>query len=306
MKKKTFTVRLKKDMRKNWSLYLLVLPVLIFYALFSYKPMYGALMAFMDYRPAKDFWDNTWVGFKHFERFFTGPYFFRTLKNTFMISFLNLLFGFPAPIILALLINEVKSNKFKRITQTITYLPHFISTVIVCAMVSDFCLSTGLFNDIIALFGGDRVSLLQEPEYYRTIYIGSGIWKEIGWGSIVYLAALAGVDKELYEAAKIDGAGKWKQTLNVTLPGILPTIIIMLILRIGNMMSVGYEKTLLLYNEATYTTADIISTYVYREGLTNRNYSYSAAVDLFNSAVNCILIFGANYISKKTTENSLW
>lgn len=306
MQKKPFFTRLRKDVCKNWPLYVIALPVIIFYLLFSYKPMYGALMAFMDYKPAKDFLDNTWVGFKHFERFFTGPYFGRTLKNTFLLSLYNLIFGFPAPIILALMLNEVKNSKFKKITQTITYLPHFISTVIVCAMVSDFCLSTGLFNDIITFLGGEKVSLLQKPEYYRTIYIVSDIWKEIGWGSIVYLAALAGVDKELYEAARIDGAGKWKQTLHVTLPGILPTVCIMLILRIGNMMNVGYEKTLLLYNEATYTTADIISTYVYRAGLTERSYSYSTAVGLFNSVINLFLVFGANYISKKTTENSLW
>ncbi len=306
MKKRTLGLTLKKDMQRNWSLYLLVLPVLLFYIMFHYKPLYGAIIAFKDFRPADGIFGSEWVGLKHFIRFFKSPYFFRTITNTFLLSFYNLIFGFPAPIILALLMNEVKNDKFKKITQTITYLPHFISMVIICGMITDFCLSQGLFNDIIAFFGGERVSLLQKPQYYRTIYVITGIWQQVGWGSIIYLAALAGVDKDLYEAAQIDGAGKWKQTIHITLPSIIPTIITMLILRIGQLMSVGYEKTLLLYNDATLETADIISTYVYRVGLEQQSYSYSTAVGLFNSVINCTLIIAANYISRKTTENSLW
>ena len=218
----------------------------------------------------------------------------------------NIIWGFPAPIILALLLNEVKNKAFKRTAQTITYLPHFISLVVACGMISDFCLTTGLFNDIITFFGGEAQPLLQNPAYFRTIYVASGIWQEVGWGSIIYLSALSSVDSQLYEAAAIDGANRWKQTLHVTLPGIMPTIIIMLILRMGSLMSMGYEKTILLYNPSTYDTADIISSYVYRSGLIQQDWSYSTAIDLFNSVINCILLVVTNQISKRTTESSLW
>ena len=227
-------------------------------------------------------------------------------ENTFLLSFYNLLFGFPAPIILALLLNEVKNVKFKKFTQTVTYLPHFLSLVVICGMVTDFSLINGLFNSVIEFFGGTRTPLLQNPNYYRSIYVLSGIWKEVGWGSIIYLAALSGIDIQLYEAAKIDGAGKWKQMIHVTLPGITPQIVILLIMKIGNLMSMGYEKTILLYNPSIYETADIISSYVYRSGLMNQEWGYSTAIGLFNSLVNCTLVVAANYISRKTTENSLW
>ena len=268
--------------------------------------MYGAIIAFMDYTPARGIAGSEWVGLENFIRFFKSPYCTRVIKNTLLLSVYDLIFGFPAPIILALLLNEVKSTVFKRFTQTITYLPHFISLVVICGMITDFSLSNGIFNDIIVFFGGERSALLSQPENYRPIYILSGIWQNIGWGSILYLAALAGVDQQLYEAASIDGAGKWKQLIHVTLPGIVPTIVIQLILKIGSLMSIGYEKTLLLYNDATLETADIISTYVYRSGLQQQDWSYSTAIGLFNSVINCILLFSANYISKKTTENSLW
>ncbi len=298
--------RIRKDLQRNWTLYLLVLPVLIYYAVFMYKPMYGAIIAFKDFTPAKGVFGSEWVGFENFTRFFTSPYFGRLLKNTLLLSIYSIIFGFPAPIILALLLNEVKSAKFKKFSQTITYLPHFISLVVACGMIKDFCLTTGLFNDIVALFGGTRNPLLQNPAYFRTIYTATSIWQEIGWGSIIYLSALSGVDSQLYEAASIDGAGKWKQLLNVTLPGIAPTIIIMLILRMGSLMSMGYEKTILLYNPSTYQTADIISSYVYRAGLIEQDWSYSTAIGLFNSVINCVLLYFTNKVSKKTTENSLW
>lgn len=304
MKEKRLTV-IKKDIKRNWVLYLLVLPVIAYYILFHYKPMYGALIAFQDYRPARGFGED-WVGLKHFIKFFDNPYFGRLIKNTLLISLYDLFWGFPAPIILALLFNEVKSKKFKTITQTFMYLPHFVSIVVICGMLVQFSLTTGLFNDIAVMLGGERTPLLQRPELYRTIYVASGVWKSFGWESIIYVAALAGVDTQLYDAAKVDGAGKWKQMLHVTLPGIMPTIVIKLILRIGSMMSLGYEKTLLLYNEATYETADIIASYVYRQGLVNKDYSYAAAVDIFNSAVNIILVVTANRVSKKVSETSLW
>jgi putative aldouronate transport system permease protein len=293
-------------MQRNWSLYILAVPVIVYFVLFSYKPMYGALIAFKNYSPGRGFSGSPWVGFEHFIRYFKSPYFFRLIKNTFLISFYGLLFGFPAPIILALLLNEVRHPLYKRSVQTITYLPHFISMIVICGMITDFSLSTGLFNDLIVFFGGQRHPLLQQPNLYRPIYIASDIWQHIGWGTIIYLSALSAIDPQLYEAAMIDGAGRFRQLINVTIPSITPTIVILLILRIGQLLSVGYEKTLLLYNPATYETADIISTYVYRVGLLEQNWSYSTAIGLFNSFINFTLLLIANKISRKVSETSLW
>lgn len=302
----SFSVRLKKDWIRNRSLYLLVTPVLLFYLMFHYKPMYGAIIAFMDYNPRLGISGSEWVGFDQFIRFFSSPYFGRLLKNTLLLSVYGIIFGFPAPIILALLLNEVKLKKFKKTVQTVTYLPHFISLVVVTGIIKDFTQSTGLINDIIVALGGTRSSLIQNPDLYRTIYITSDIWQGIGWGSIIYLSALSGVDQQLYEAASIDGAGRWKKLLNITLPGITPTIIIMLIMRMGQVLGTGYEKTILLYNEATYETADVISSYIYRSGILERNWSYSTAIGLFNSVVNLILLVITNKISKRVSETSLW
>jgi putative aldouronate transport system permease protein len=306
MVKPNLSKTLRKDMQRNWSLYLLAVPVVVYFLLFSYKPMYGALIAFKDFTPGRGFAGSPWVGFEHFIRFFESPHFYRLIRNTFLISFYNLIFGFPAPIILALLLNEVRHSLFKRSIQTITYLPHFISIIVIAGMLTDFSMSTGLFNDIIAFFGGERSPLLQQPHLYRPIYVASDIWRGVGWGTIIYLSALSGVDPQLYEAAKIDGAGRIRQLFNVTLPSIAPTIVILLILRIGQLLSVGYEKTLLLYNPAIYETADIISTYTYRSGLLQHDWSYSTAVGLFNSGINFILLLIANRISRKVSETSLW
>lgn len=304
--KETLGLRIKKDWKRNRSLYMLLIPVILFYVLFHYKPMYGAIIAFQNYTPAAGITGSEWVGFENFIRFFTSPYFWRLIRNTLSLSLYGLVIGFPMPIILALMLNEVSHNKFKKTIQTITYLPHFISLVVVCGMIVNFTISTGLINDIIVFFGGDRSALLQRPELYRTIYIISDIWQGIGWGSIIYLSALAGVDTQLYEAAMIDGAGKWKQLFNVTLPSIAPIIIVMLILRIGSLMSLGYEKTILLYNPSTYETADIISSYIYRSGLLERNWSYSTAVGIFNSVINFGLLVLANWTSKRFSDTSLW
>lgn len=306
MGNKNWRNTLKKDWMRNRSLYLLMLPPILFYVLFHYKPMYGVLIAFKDYAPRLGVWKSPWVGFKHFSRFFNGIYFKRVVRNTLLINLYNLIFGFPAPIILALLLNEIRCRRFKNMVQTITYMPHFISLIIITGMLKDFCASNGLFNDVVAFFGGSRASLLQNPRLYRTIYVGSGIWSGIGWGSIIYLAALAGVDSQLYEAAAIDGAGKWKQMIHVTLPSIAPTIITMFILRVGHLMSMGYEKTLLLYNDATYEVADVIATYSYRMGLGDQQWSYAAAIGLFNSVINIILLLITNRLSKKLSETSLW
>lgn len=305
-KKKSLIFRLKQDIRRNGVLYLLVLPVLAFYILFHYKPMYGTLIAFKDFQPRLGIMGSPWVGFDNFKAFFTNPYFMRVLKNTLVISVSNLLFTFPAPVILALLINEMRGEMFKKGVQTISYLPHFISLVVVCSMVKEFTSSDGFVTDIAVLFGMERQTMLNNQNLFVPIYILSDIWQNVGWSSIIYLAALTGIDTELYDAASIDGAGRFKKVLYVTIPGILPQIIIMLILAIGGMMNVGYEKIILLYNPATYNTADVINSYVYREGLVSRNYGYSTAVGLFNSVINCILLFASNHISKKVSDTSLW
>lgn len=301
-----FGTRLRKDWIRNRSVYLMVIPVLLFYILFHYKPMYGTIMAFMDYSPRLGFEGSEWIGWDNFIRFFESPYCAQVISNTLILSVLGIVFGFPAPIILALLLNELKSVKFKKVVQTITYLPHFISLVVVCGIIKDFTMSTGLITDLVVLLGGERHSLIQDPDLYRTIYIASDIWQGIGWGSIIYLSALAGVDEQLYEAAAIDGAGRFKQLINVTLPAIAPTIITMLIMKLGQVLGSSYEKTILLYNEATMETADVISAYVYRVGLLDRDWGYSAAIGLFNSAINLILLLAANKISKKVTDTGLW
>lgn len=304
--KTTGWARTWKIIRKNKAVYLIVLPVIIYYILFHYKPMYGIIISFMDYNPRRGISGSQWVGMKHFIDFFTGPYFWRLLGNTLKLSLSTLIFGFPVPIILALLINELHNKKFSKAVQTITYMPHFVSMVVLCAMVRQFVGANGFITNFLSMFGYDGGNLLNHGEYWIPIYVISNIWQGAGWGSIVYLAALTGIDSELYDAAKVDGANRWKQTLNVTIPCLLPTIIIMLIMRVGQIMGVGYEKTILLYNEGIYDVADIISTYVYRRGLLDRQFSFSTAVGLFNSVVNFILVVGANQISKKTTETSLW
>lgn len=304
--KESFGVRVKKDFVRNRSLYLLVLPVILFYIMFHYKPMYGAIIAFQDYNPRKGIMGSDWVGLDQFIRFFNSPYFIRLLKNTLLLSVYGIVFGFPAPIILALLLNELKQKRFKKTVQTITYLPHFISLVVVTGMIKDFTQSTGLINDLIVMLGGARTSLIQNPDAYRPIYIISDIWQGVGWGSIIYLSALSGVDQQLYEAASIDGAGRWKQLIHVTLPGITPTIVIMLIMRMGQLLGTGYEKTILLYNEATYETADVIASYIYRVGILERNWSYSTAIGLFNSVINLTLLIITNRISKRVSATSLW
>ncbi|WP_284645010.1 ABC transporter permease [Paenibacillus silviterrae] len=294
------------DIRKNKYLYMMLSPVLLYYLLFQYAPMYGAIIAFKDYSPRLGIMGSDWAGLEHFIQFFNGPYFLRTLKNTLLISFYDLLFGFPAPIVLALLLNEVRHSWFKRTVQTVTYMPHFISLIVICGMIKDFTSSGGLIGSFVAWLGGPQESLLLLPEWFRTIFISSGIWQHVGWGTIIYLAALTTIDTEQYEAAKIDGANRWKQMQYITLPGIVPTIIIMLILDLGRLLNVGFEKVILLYNPSTYETADVISSYVYRVGLQEFNYSFSAAVGLFNSVINFALVILSNYISRKVNDTSLW
>ena len=297
---------ISKDFKRNKYLYLLALPAIIYYIVYHYIPMYGATIAFKNFQPQLGIDGSPWVGFKHFVNFGKSYYFWRILKNTLLINIYSLFWGFPAPIILALLLNEIKSTKFKRTIQTVTYLPHFVSIMVISGLIIDFTSQNGLVNDFISYLGGERGNLLLRPELFRTIIISTDIWQGVGWGSIIYLAALSGVDVSLYEAAKIDGAGRWKQMINVTLPCIAPTIIIMLILRLGSLMNVGFEKIILLYNETTYETADVISTFVYRKGLLQADFSYSAAVGLFVSIINFIMLTMSNKVSKAVNETSLW
>ena len=297
---------IKRDLVRNKGIYLMFIPVILYFILFHYVPMVGAQIAFRDYFPRQGLSGSPFVGLKHFESFFGSTYFVRLIRNTLLLSFFQMLFGFPAPIILALLMNEIRCKPFKRIVQTVTYLPYFISLMVVCSLVINFCSIDGLINDIIEFFGGERQSLLLQADKYRTIHVASGVWQNMGWNSIVYISALASIDQELYEAAVIDGAGRWKQTLHITLPGIVPTIVIMLIMRMGSIMNVGFEKVILLYNGATYETADVISSFVYRKGLLDASYSYSAAVGLFNSVVNTVLLCSTNAISRRLNETSLF
>lgn len=303
---RSFAKRIKRDFRKNKVKYLIVALPVLFYIIFYYVPLYGAIIAFQDFSPRLGITGSEWVGFKHFIDFFQSKSFGRVLRNTFVLSGLDILFSFPLPIIFAILLNEVKNRLFKRTIQTVSYMPHFISLVIVCSMVKNFCAYDGIVNWIIAKLGFEPFSILQEPKAFKYVYVISNIWQEMGWNSILYIAALAGINEELYEAASLDGAGRLRQTIHVTLPGILPTIMIMLILRIGQVLSVGYEKILLLYNSATYETADVITTYIYRKGLQDFDWSFSAAVGLFNSVVNFAFLVAANQISKRATQTSLW
>lgn len=284
----------------------MALPVIAYYLLFHYGPMYGLQIAFKDFSIAKGIMASKWIGFDHFESFFHGIYFWRLIRNTLLLNLYELLFGFPAAIILALLLNEIRGVLFKRFVQTVSYLPHFISIVVVAGMMVDFLSRTGLINQVIGVFGIEPIDFLKEEGWFRFLYVSSGIWQGVGWGSIIYLAAMASIDPTLYEAARMDGASRWKQTLHVTLPGIAPTIVILFILNMGNLLTVGSEKVLLLYNPLTYETADVISTYVYRKGIMEASYDFTAAVGLFNSVVSFILIVSANSIIKRLSENKLW
>lgn len=306
--KRNYMQRLMRNFKSRRGVYMMLIPVVAYYFIFSYIPMYGAQIAFRDFRSVKqNIFETPWIGLKNFAEFFTGVYAWRLIRNTILISWLNLVFGFPAPIILALLLNELRSQCFKKTVQTISYLPHFISLVVICGIVKDFVSTDGIVTSFISHLSGKAVpNLLTNKDNYRAIYVVSDIWQGVGWGAIIYIAALSGIDMELYEAASIDGAGKWRQTIHVTLPGILPTVMIMLILRIGSLMSLGYEKTLLLYNESIYETADIISTYVYRAGLLGNNKGLASAVGLTNSVVNLILLIMSNTLSRRLSGSALW
>ncbi|MFS0725803.1 ABC transporter permease [Paenibacillus sp. 1P07SE] len=301
----SFGSRVVRDFRRNKLIYLMLLPVVAFYAVFHYGPMYGIQMAFKNFSAGLGIAGSPWTGLDHFQAFFSSFFFERVIVNTVLLGLYDLIFVFPASIVLALLLNEVRNRIFKRTVQSITYLPHFISVVVVVGMMVDFLSMDGLINQLIVYFGGQPLSFLRLPDWFRFLYTSSAVWQGIGWGSIIYLAAMSNIDQSLYEAARVDGAGRLRQVLSITLPGIMPTIIILFILRIGALMALQDEKILLMYNPMTYETADVIGTYVYRKGILEANYSFSAAVGLFNSVINCALLFAANYLSRRFSDTRL-
>lgn len=306
VRKKSFWSRLKTDFRKHWMVYLMLLPVVAYYAIFKYGSMGYLVIAFEDYKPIKGVLGSKWVGFQNFVKFFRLEFCGRLIRNTFLLNLYDIIFSFPAPIILALMINEVTHPKLKKTIQTVSYIPHFISLVVICGMLREFCSTQGLFNQIRMLFGGEGYNLLTDAGLYRTIHIGSGIWQSVGWSSIIYLATLSGVDVQLYEAAYIDGANKLQRIIHVTMPSLVPVITVQFIMRIGHIMSLGHEKIILLYNSMIYETADVISTYLYRYALLNAKYSLGTAVGLFNSVINIIILVVVNKTFDKLTDNSLW
>lgn len=296
-----------KKIKRDKYLLAMLLPILLYYVIFCYLPMSGAIIAFKDYKPGGGIYNGEWVGLKWFIQFFESRFAFRIIRNTILISVYSLLLGFPIPILFAICVTEIKNSKFRRTVQTASYLPHFISTVVLVGMVTNlFTMENGIVNNIITALGGERINFLMNPHFFRPLYIGSGIWQNFGFSSIIYIAAITGIDPSLYEAAKIDGITKFKQVYYLTIPMIMPTIIILFILQLGGIMSVGFEKVFLMYNPSVYETADVISTYVYRKGIESSSYSFASAVGLFNSVINFTFVYTANRICYKVTQTSLW
>lgn len=297
-----------KGIRRSAWLYLIFALPFLYYIIFHYAPLYGIVLAFKDFQIMKGIMGSPWAGMKHINKFLFDPYFWILVRNTLLISIYGLIWGFPIPILLAICLNEIRHRKYKKFVQNVSYLPHFISTVVVCGMIVNIMGTDGLFDQLIKLFGAAPQKWLMGPEYFRTIYIASGVWQSAGWTSIIYLAALSMVDPELYDAALIDGANRGQRIWYITLPAIMPTVSILFLMNLGRIMTVGYEKILLLYNGATYETADIISTYVYRRGILQADFSYSTAVGLFQMVISLILIVSSNQISRKISdsETSLW
>ena len=298
---------LGKRILKNWQLYLFVLPAVAYFIIFQYVPLYGIQIAFRNYKAADGFFGSEWVGLAHFIRFFRSYYFGTVIRNTLTITGLSLLLGFPVPILFALLLNEILHTKYQKLIQTISLAPHFISTVVMCGMLIIFLNpTTGLFNHIRSALGLTSFNYLQSASGFKWIYILSGIWQETGWSSIIYFAALAGVDSALLEAARIDGANKWQRIWHINLPVLVPTIVILLIMQCGSLLSVGFEKVYLLQNDTNLSASEVISTYVYKVGLIKSDFSFSTAVEMFNSVINCILLLLVNFIAGRLGETSLW
>ena len=294
------------DLKYNTHLILMVSIGMLFVLIFNYLPMFGIVIAFKQYNLFKGIMASPWVGLKQFRLFFTDPFFFRLLKNTLLLGFFTFVFTFPAPIVLALMLNEMKQGKYKRIAQTITYLPYFISTVVVVGLLKQIFSQSGVVNQILMSFNMDKILFFNEPSWFRPLFVGSQVWSTVGYTSIIYLAALSGIDPQLYEAATIDGASKWNKITNVTIPSISGTIIVLMILNIGQIVNVGFEKVYLMYSPATYSTADVLATYTYRRGIIERDFSFGTAVGLFNSVMSMILVVLSNKWARAISEQSLW
>ena len=303
---KTHFSEWKRAFKKNWELYVLLLPVLLYFTIFHYFPLYGLQIAFKDFIATKGITGSPWVGLKHFERFFDSYYFWRLIKNTVGIGVFTLAVSFPVPIILALCLNEVKSLRYKKFVQTVIYAPHFLSTVVVVGMLLLFLKTEGLVNQIIRLFGGTAIDFISEPAWFKSLYVFSDVWQTMGWSSIIYIAALAAVDPAQHEAAMIDGASRLQRIFHINIPAIMPTIVILFILNAGSVMAVGFEKVYLMQNALNMPASDVISTFVYRSGILEAQYSFSAAVGLFNSLINFFMLIIVNQIAKKVNETSLW
>jgi putative aldouronate transport system permease protein len=298
---------LSRELRMHSILYLMVLPGVLYFLVFRYFPMYGAIIAFKDYRVLEGFSGSAWAGLKHFRTIFSSPFFYNVLGNTLLISIYKLLFGMPAAVILAVLLNEVRAAWFKRLVQTITYLPHFLSWVVVFGvLLATLSPSSGLLNKGIATFGGQPINFLASPQWFRPVLVVSDIWKDLGWSTIIYLAALAGISPTLYEAAVVDGATRLQRIRYITLPGILPVIVLVTLLRIGNLLSAGFEQVFVLYNPSVYGVADIIDTWVYRQGIQGFQFSVAAAVGLFKGAVGAALLVSSNWLAKRFAGTGIW
>jgi putative aldouronate transport system permease protein len=305
LRSKTNNKFLKQCIKQRYLL-LMILPGFLIIFIFNYIPIYGILIAFKDYNVAEGVIGSPWVGLKYFKMFLTNPLSLRLFKNTLLLGFYSLLWGFPAPIILALLLNEIRNTLFKRVVQTISYVPHFISVVVIVGMLSEFTAVDGIFNKIIAMFGTQPFPMMAQKELFRTLFVGSNIWQGIGWGTIIYLAAISGVDSSLYDVADIDGANRWHKMVYITWPAIRPTTTVLLILNLGGILGADYQKVLLMYNSNIMEVADVIGTYVYREGIQGARFEYTTAIGLFLSIISFAFVYAGNFVSKKVSENSLW
>ncbi|RAV11903.1 ABC transporter permease [Paenibacillus contaminans] len=305
--RRSYSRQLLVDIRKDWDLYAALIPGIVFLLLFKYTPMYGIVIAFKDFNIFTGIADSEWAGLKHFARLFTSADFMEVFRNTLIISLYKIIFLFPLPIMMAIMMNELRHLAFKRTVQTIVYLPHFLSWVIVGGLFLDLLsVNGGLVNKLIVSLGGEPIRFFLDSDIFRSVLITSAGWKEIGWNMIIYLAAMMGIDQQLYEAAKMDGAGKWKQTIHITIPGLVPIITLMFILRLGAILEAGTEQILVMYNPSVYNVADVIGTYVYRVGLGEQNYSFSTAVGLFESIIAFVLIIGGNWLTRKYTQSGIW
>lgn len=297
----------KRLWKRDWQLVLLCLLPVLYFIIFHYIPMYGVQIAFKDFNATDGIWGSAWVGFKHFQRFFSSSQFWPLIRNTLELSFLQILLGFPIPIMLAIMLNQAKNKRFRKFVQSVAYCPHFISIVVLTGMLYIFLSPrNGIINNIIQVFGGDPIFFLGDAKYFKMTFVVSGIWQNAGWSAIIYIAALAGISPDLYEAAQVDGANKWQRIRHIDLPGILPTAVMMLILEVGKVMNLGFQKAYLMQNAQNLASSEIISTYIYKVGMMDAQYSYSAAINLFNNLINIILLVSVNRIAKKVTDNSLW